>query len=29
VSLGEGEWMMHWHVLEHAEARMTTMIDVH
>jgi FtsP/CotA-like multicopper oxidase with cupredoxin domain len=29
VPLDEGEWMMHCHILEHAEAGMMTMIDVH
>ena len=29
VPLDEGEWMMHCHILEHAEAGMMTMLDVH
>lgn len=28
VPLDEGEWMMHCHILEHAEAGMMTMLDV-
>jgi FtsP/CotA-like multicopper oxidase with cupredoxin domain len=29
VPLDAGEWMMHCHILEHAEAGMMTMLDVH
>ena len=28
VALDPGHWMMHCHILEHAEAGMMTMIDV-
>ncbi len=28
VPLDEGSWMMHCHILEHAEAGMMTMIEV-
>ena len=29
VPLDEGEWMMHCHILEHAEAGMMSLLDVH
>jgi FtsP/CotA-like multicopper oxidase with cupredoxin domain len=29
VPLDAGNWMMHCHILEHAEAGMMTMLDVH
>ena len=28
VPLDEGRWMMHCHILEHAEAGMMTLLDV-